>query len=504
MQNAIKRQIKLLCGRQLLRVKERSEKKAEYAEKFTKRTGVTAGASVSSISYPHSHFDPIYCKRNANFLAKTIWHKVQAGTYKPQPALLFHVPKADGGVRPIMQFSIPDSALASVLNRILTLRNLKKQSGNSFAYRPDRNVFDAILKIKNAIRTGRNFVIQLDFEKYFDSIPHAYLNRLLSDRDILTTSDVERKAIGSLLTHPYALKFDYAKGKFSHRFIGTPQGSAISLSLANLANHLLDSELEAINGQFSRYADDTVVVCYSYEDALRSHRAFVEHCDASGLKINLKKSPGIRILSNKTEELATIGDLKFLGYGIFLAGLFMHEDVEMRLRRKLSRLINLYLIHYIEKHGPNKKRIGHGYDWDLMGLVSEVRNILYGGLSEGNLENFIKFDIRLPKMRGLMGFYALLDKSEALVRLDGWFASTVKQALVKRYAIIGKSKAIIKPPKLKDLIKGNWYSAALHSTASFSPDPRLPSFVRGWASARKYFYSYGLEGVDPPRYISYY
>ena len=75
-------------------------------------------------------------------------------------------------------------------------------------YRPDRNVFDAILKLKLAIRNKRNFVIQLDFENYFDSIPHPYLLKLLRSRDLLIISDAERNVIKSFLTHKFAGKID--------------------------------------------------------------------------------------------------------------------------------------------------------------------------------------------------------------------------------------------------------------------------------------------------------
>jgi hypothetical protein len=258
------------------------------------------------------------------------------------------------------------------------------------------------------------------------------------------------------------------------------------------------------NGQFSRYADDTVVICYSYEDAIEAHKAFIAHCNDSGLKINHAKSPGIWILSTAQEEFRTIKEFKFLGYGISSAGLFMHGDVELRLKRTLSRLINLYLVHYIEKHQSNPKRVGPGFDWDLIGLISEVRNILYGGLSENDLGQFIKRGKKLPKMRGLMGFYALLDNYDALVRLDGWLVSNVKQALFKRYKVIGVKKGVIAPPNLESLIHGDWYMAYIYNTLGFQPDARMPSFVRAWAAARKHYYSFGLEGVEPPRYISYY
>ncbi len=92
--------------------------------------------------------------------------------------------------------------------------------------------------------------------------------------------------------------------------MGTPQGSSISLTLANLANHALDCELEAINGQFARYADDSVVILYSYEDAIKAYDVFISHCEKSGLRINKLKSDGIRILSKKDEEFKSIIDFR--------------------------------------------------------------------------------------------------------------------------------------------------------------------------------------------------
>lgn len=502
MQNAIKQRIKFLCARAIDRARARDKKVAEYAAKYTKRTGLPTTASVTPITLVHKHFDPYYCKRNANFLAKCIWHKILDGTYQPMPAVKYDLPKPGGGKRQVMQFSFPDAAVASALNIKLTTRNLKKQSGNSFAYRPDRNVFDALLKLRSAIKTDKTFILQLDFEKYFDNIPHTYLKKILNAREYILVSDTERKIISAFLCHRFSDKKNYQIGNFEHRTIGTPQGSSISLTLANLASHPLDLELEAVNGQFARYADDTVVVSYSYEDAIKAYDIFRAHCKESGLRINRDKSPGIWILSEGEEEFRSLRDFKFLGYGVSSHGLIMHDAVERRLKFKLSRLINLYLIHYIKKTPPMSisKRVGVGYDWDLLGLIYEIRLALYGGLTEEQLRAFVKLGKKLPRMRGLMGFYALLDSSEALVRLNGWLASTIKQALHRRYKLLGLTMTTSK----KSILNGSWYDSAKFDTPTFRPDPKLPSLVRAWSAARKYYFCYGLHDVEPPRYLSYY
>jgi hypothetical protein len=50
----------------------------------------------------------------------------------------------------------------------------------------------------------------------------------------------------------------------------------------------------------------------------------------------------------------------------------------------------------------------------------------------------------------------------------------------------------------------NSSNANKYNSGSFDPNSKIPSFVRGWAAARKYYYSFGLEGVEPPKYIGYY
>src|ERR1700730_9721931 len=101
MQSAIKRQIKFLCDRAIERTRDRQSKAREYAAKFTRRTGKNAGSKNQPITYVHKHFDPLYCKRNANFLAKTLWYKIITGKYRPLPALRFEIPKQGGGKRQI-------------------------------------------------------------------------------------------------------------------------------------------------------------------------------------------------------------------------------------------------------------------------------------------------------------------------------------------------------------------------------------------------------------------
>ena len=102
-----------------------------------------------------------------------------------------------------------------------------------------------------------------------------------------------------------------------------------------------------------------------------------------------------------------------------------------------------------------------------------------------------------------MGFYALLDDAETLKDLDRWLAVNVRVAMRKRSRILlSKYKTKGLEPTTEQLIKGTWLDKSAWAGQD-CPDPRLPSFVRGWRAARKYYYTYGLDGVQPPPY-SYY
>jgi hypothetical protein len=82
MKNAIKAEIKRLSGRAFYKLEKQNEVELKYQNRFKKRTGITAGTSSPRLTpAKHIHFDPRYCARNANFLAKTIWFKVLQNQY---------------------------------------------------------------------------------------------------------------------------------------------------------------------------------------------------------------------------------------------------------------------------------------------------------------------------------------------------------------------------------------------------------------------------------------
>lgn len=505
MRNAIRAEIKRLSYRAFRKAKKQHETDEKYRKQFIKRTGIAAGLPTKPPPTPKSrHFDPAYCARNANFLSNVIWHKVLEKTYEPQPAIRHAIPKPDGSIRHVMAFTIPDAALANVILRRTRDRNKKRLSPSSYAYHPDKNVFDAIISLQEFQPESKLFAVQIDFEKYFDNIPAWYLKEKISDASLVSLTPHERYIFTRFIHHRFADADNYTSGVYKRKHIGTPQGSSISLFLANLANHELDTALASAAGKFVRFADDVVALCDNYAQAQDLERCFAMHCRKSGLIINEKKSPGIAIIAPKTAEIRTYASFDYLGYRMTESRLTVPEKTETRVRSKISRLINLYLIYYLE-YGFNPNRTGAKpvFDWDLLGLIYELRNYIYGGLSEQNLSEFIDNGRKLPKMKGLMGFYCLIDDPTPLRQLDGWLLSSIRRATVKRDQILSsKYGAHCPTPNNKALAIGTWLDMAAWRIGEH-PDARVPSLMRGWRAARKHFFTFGIEDVQPPGYGGY-
>lgn len=504
MQNAIKAEIKRLSAKAFLKQARQVNLEKKYQKQFEKRTGVIAGLPIPRSSSLPRHFDAAYCARNANFLAKTIWYKVINCQYDPVPAVNYEIPKPDGGKRSIMAFSIPDAALANVILRRTRDRNLKRLSPFSYAYHPQKDVFDAILALREYESDGKLFAVQIDFEKYFDNIPSWYLKDSINDHK-LTLTIHERFVFERFLRHRYAGFDTYKSGKFERRIHGTPQGSSVSLLLANIASHDLDNSLAAVSGRFVRFADDVVALCSDYSHAQQIEKCFAEHCSKSGIKTNVKKSPGIAIISLVDHELRTYRFFDYLGYRFTAKGLTVPDKTRNRTKTRVARLANIYLLQYL-RYGYNPNRasaLSPCFDWDLLGLLYEIRRSLYGGLTEREIHDFIHGGKKLKNMRGLMGFYCLIDDPAPLRELDGWMLSIIRRAMVKRNKVLYSTYARSCPtPSNAELAPGAWLDMAAWRGTEL-PEGRAPSFVRGWRAARKHYFTYGLENVEAPTYVSY-
>ena len=198
----------------------------------------------------------------------------------------------------------------------------------------------------------------------------------------------------------------------------------------------------------------------------------------------------------------TIGALKEFDY---LGHKFRHDETLLatrsirRIKRRLSRTIYLHLL-----RSPRSQRLFSGrrigapfHDWDLVRCLNEIRRYIYGELYESQIQAFLTNNQRLPKMRGLMSFYPLVSSLEQLSALDGWLLSVLQRALREREKVLrGLGHTYARPSKA-EILSGNWYRET-----TIRNETRLPSFVRAWRAARKYYFRYGLKDIKPPSYYS--
>lgn len=503
MRKLLRDEIKRLCRKAFAKHAADEKTTQKYRRKFFVRTGLPAAIGwPKGPTYSHRHFDPSHCIKNANVQANAIWHGVLNETYEPTPAVRYKIPKPAGGFREIMAFSIPDAALANVVFKATRNRNQKRMSPFSFAYAKDRNLFDAIISLKQFEPDGKLIAVQIDFQKYFDSIPRGYLVECIDDETAVSLTPHERFVFRAFLRHRHGEKNQFWGEDFAVRHRGTPQGSSVSLFLANLANNSLDMNLAREAGRFVRFADDVVGFCDRHEDAERMARSFERHCAQSGLVINRDKSPGVTAVSIKEQEIRTIEEFKYLGYSFSQDALRMPKEKVEFYKRKFSRLIHIYLIGSLQ-FGFNGTRCSAaaGYDWDLLGLVSEIRRSIYGGMDERDIQSFLYEGRKLRSMRGLMGFYCLLDDAERLKELDGWLANAIRRAMVHRNEVLTSQYSTNCPtPSNAQLITGTWLNLGMWQGDPDEVEVGLPSFVRGWRAARKHFLTFGLENVEPPQY----
>ena len=491
-----------------------SATRRKYAKRFTLRTGLPSSASPPSrpVYWDYDkHFDPIYCIAHSRFIAKRIWVKIQAGEYAPKPAIQFEIDKPDGGTRAIMSFTIPDSAVANIFHRRLTMRNKGMFSAYSFAYRPDKNVFEAVIHLQRMLQPPKTFILKYDYRKYFDTIEHGYLNKLIAKQSFVMSS-AERHVIDSFLHHQYASFPSYQTMQFTTRHQGVPQGSSLSLFLSNIAAHELDMSLERLDGSFVRFADDVIAVAHSYEDARNIEMEFRAHCERSGVKINFEKSTGISMVMARDSDdrrdffidgsdagrLKHVQYIDFLGHRISADHINLTDKAVKRIKRRISKSIYVHLLQYPRKGHPiNPARVGSPWtDWDLVTCINELRRYIYGGLSEYALTNFIENDVKLPFIRGLMAFYPLVSTIKTHAELDGWLKNILARAIRERNRLLVINGLPTYKISEDDLLNGSWYNSDL------AQETTLQSFVRAWRAARKFYKRYGLSEMQAPGYYS--
>ena len=183
---------------------EENLKEAIHRVKINKGASGVDNMSVNQVEgYFYEHKDEII---------DSIMNK----TYKPQPVRRVYIPKANGKLRPLGIPTVIDRVIQQAIAQKLSPIYEEIFSEYSYGFRPNRDCHGAMMQVLEYLNQGFEWVIDLDIEKYFDTVNH---NKLIS---------ILREKVNDSHTLHLIRKFLQAgvmdNGLASSTTIGVPQG----------------------------------------------------------------------------------------------------------------------------------------------------------------------------------------------------------------------------------------------------------------------------------------
>ena len=262
--------------------------KAYQRVKSNKGAGGVDGMSVDELL--------TFLKENREQLIQ----QLKDGKYKPNPVRRVEIPKeTKGEIRKLGVPTVVDRVFQQAITQVLSPIYEEQFSDNSYGFRPKRGAHDALKQCQKNVNDGYVYVVDMDLEKFFDTVCQSKLIEILS-------RTIKDGRVISLI-HKYLNAGVINRGVFEKTDIGMPQGGPLSPLLSNIMLNELDKELERRGHRFVRYADDCMVFCKSRKSAVRTMENILPYIEKKlFLKVNRRKT-----------KVAHVSKVKYLGYGFY-------------------------------------------------------------------------------------------------------------------------------------------------------------------------------------------